>query len=434
MTTLTEIRTMWSNDTMGAIIGSGGKNITQVKQKNNTTITITKEPARVMLSTGGAVAAEVAAKPWRTLNIDGEWCSIWNSLCDIIKGVGVIPPPSPAAEPLGTTAPAATTFHFLMKIPIPVAGMLVGKGGANLKEWRQKWPTALFEVQADNKDPVFRYLYLKGSSVDLCESCISIADVLEQALLKLKENGEDPLAALNSMTGAAPGVGGGETSRENNKNRTRNQQPGGASKGGGAGGFSNGPLTSGSNNVNVGAGNNSNAGGMNYMTSGGNNGGYVGGLNGGQPTINSFTGTPAPNGTNNYNFGGIGAGGSNKAIATAATSSFPGTTPSAADPDVKLRHAIADATAMEALTTLTLREDQIGRVIGKKGENINKVRECTACTITTDTKGDRTDGVREVQICGPIAQVMTALHMVQTMLALETIHGHGGGGIGRRGN
>merc|ERR1711937_409917 len=54
---------------------------------------------------------------------------------------------------------------------------------------------------------------------------------------------------------------------------------------------------------------------------------------------------------------------------------------------------------------IILEDKAVGKVIGNGGSNIRNIRQMTHATITTDKKGDRNDGTREVDVSGSLPSV-----------------------------
>ena len=61
---------------------------------------------------------------------------------------------------------------------------------------------------------------------------------------------------------------------------------------------------------------------------------------------------------------------------------------------------------------LSVRQSDIGKVIGKQGATIAEIRKISGCTVGTDKKGERSDGMRVVTVEGMLMQVQMAMQMV----------------------
>lgn len=185
MSSLSTLETLFPKELMGCIIGEKGVKITEVREKNSVKIQNNKDVIK-----GG----------FREIRIDGEWCNVWNAFCELIKSV------NEAIEENRVTAGQGIDneqkFTVQIKVPINIAGSIIGKGGANLNEWRGRWTDGEFNVDNDPDDNMFRYLRVRGAPYTLCEASVAIADVIEAAL-------QNPRNQRNSARGGGGNGQGG---------------------------------------------------------------------------------------------------------------------------------------------------------------------------------------------------------------------------------
>lgn len=87
----------------------------------------------------------------------------------------------------------------------------------------------------------------------------------------------------------------------------------------------------------------------------------------------------------------------------------------------KMMGNMQSVATMECLTTVQVEEPTIAKIIGPKGGRIMNIRRCSQCQITTDQKGDRSDGMREVQIRGYLPHVRILFHEGWSSLHRMTI-------------
>lgn len=165
MTSETTLHGLFPKEMFGCIIGAGGSRIKVVKEKNNVRITNDQF---------------VVKEKYREVRIEGDWCSMWNAFCEIIKTIH---------EDERWEKRKEEPLIVQIKIQQSVAGKVIGKGGQNLKEWREMWPEAEFNVDNDDAEPELRYIRMRGDPFTLCEAAVKMADVLETALASLKQSG-----------------------------------------------------------------------------------------------------------------------------------------------------------------------------------------------------------------------------------------------------
>lgn len=181
-TTVNSVACYFPKEMFGSIIGEKGAVIKAVRLENKVQITNDKDHT------------QLNNQQYRQLHIQGDWCQVWNAFCDIIRNISEGIEQGRLTQ--GAHLDEESRFTVLIKFPAEIAGMVIGKQGANLNEWRNRWSEAEFHV--DNKesaDLAVRYLRIKGTPFVLSEASVALADVLEQALTAkmVKGNGSLPL-------------------------------------------------------------------------------------------------------------------------------------------------------------------------------------------------------------------------------------------------
>ncbi|CAD7940365.1 unnamed protein product [Amoebophrya sp. A120] len=327
MTSLQTIEAFFPQQAFGCIIGPRGERINAIKDNNDVRIT---NDAKDQLKDGG----------FRRITIAGEWVHMWCAFCDLIKSVQ-------QDDKFQVDHPDLfEKFAVQMRIPVGCAGALIGRGGANLNGWREKWPDCKFELKHEDTDNVYRYFHLIGPSPDLCEAAVSIADVLEAALMNAQPGGGNKKNAN--------GPGNNNSTQQNKRGRQREQA---SSKEADPPQYS--AFTSGNEPANP----------------------FAPSMSDNQDKRRRVDG-PTSNGA---------AGG-----------------------------GVSTVAEMECVCTIHVGENTIGRIIGEKGTSIKQIRASSQCAITTDKKGDRDDGMREVQVRGFVPHVSTALMMINTLLSVPS--------------
>ncbi|CAD7970751.1 unnamed protein product [Amoebophrya sp. A120] len=412
MTSLDSIEAYLPQEAFGCIIGQGGSRMSEIRQSFD----------GIKIQTD----REAARNGFRLLKIHGEWVQMWCAFCEVIKSLHL-------DEKFAQKNPnLVNRLTVQLKIPIKIAGGLIGKGGANLNGWRAEWPKCQFDVKNDESDRVYRYFYLVGSSIELQEAAVSIADVLEQCLINLqaKEGG----AGLAQQRSVSVNNNAQQGARANNNPTQRNV----ASKANNPGNAANKQTQKRPDNQNItfddvvkldsnpeedflrelsGAGaSTTNFPDLNNPFAPANNPFAMGGggtANNGSSNvvIDEIIGTE----NNNNN-----PGAPTQQVLTSTNSQKRrrvdgNQTIQQTQSKIHQEHSERSATELECVCTLQVKENTMGKIIGRNGEEINKIRQSSNCEITTDRKGDRKDNMREVQIRGASTNVATAILMITTL-------------------
>ncbi|CAD7964636.1 unnamed protein product [Amoebophrya sp. A25] len=376
MSSLTSLECLFPKDMFGAIIGEKGARIKEIKDNNGVRISNDRDIVRTNM---------------RRIVIDGEWAQIWHAFCEIIRTVADderFKDRLAAAAKEDGDENKECKFAVEIKIPIIIAGSLIGKKGDNLNEWRKKWSDCSFDVDNDSNDDVFRYFRMHGVPQDMLQAVPTIAEVLENSLQIVIRKAGGQMPSLNRG-------GGGQ--------RGGQQQRGGQ----GQGGNNTGKRGRADENM------------MDHQSYMGGNGNLDGVLNpfGG---LNSIGALPGANAGQNYpNIGappGINPMMGGQGVQQLGGDNKRRRVESGPIPGAAAQGGLTPVAGIECTCTVNVEEQTIGKIIGSGGNVIKAIRQASACTITTDKSGDRPDGKREVQVRGVVPNVLVALQMIQTIL------------------
>lgn len=67
---------------------------------------------------------------------------------------------------------------------------------------------------------------------------------------------------------------------------------------------------------------------------------------------------------------------------------------------------------------ITLDNNSCGKVIGPAGEPIRSLRQAVGCQVTTDKKGERSDGNREIRVEGALISVLQAANVIHGLVGV----------------
>jgi len=245
-----------------------------------------------------------------------------------------------------------------LRVSQGVAGAIIGKSGANLKGWRQDFPVCKFNVDDDAVERKVRWLKFDAKPETMCEVLVVVADFLEPVL-----NGkEEGLPVRDLSRGGGKGKGKDSIRRELPQmvNNRKTDFPQG------------------------GKGNDS---GQTFR-------------------INDFgSGTILPPGFDSK-------------FETKRRRDDNGFD----DRDQKRRReqppimAPAGTQMLNVESRMVVDEAIVGKVMGRGGSVINNMCKATGCAISTDKKGDRTDGRREITVVGSLQSAALALGMIHTQI------------------
>tara|TARA_A100001015_G_scaffold273445_1_gene328923 strand:+ start:3707 stop:4258 length:552 start_codon:yes stop_codon:yes gene_type:complete len=150
MTALNKLEALFPKEMFGCIIGEKGAKIKEVREKCGVQISNDKEVCR-----GG----------FRTIRFEGDWCSMWNAFCEVVKTIAE----DERAMQNADVQLNGETFTVQVRLPKTIAGQVIGQKGANLNGWRAEWPECEFHVDEDAADNVFLYL-ITWYAVEMMES------------------------------------------------------------------------------------------------------------------------------------------------------------------------------------------------------------------------------------------------------------------------
>jgi len=406
---------------IGCLIGEKGDRIREIRERLTVNFITDKQEIGLGMGNGSGQAF------YRNCKCEGDWDNMWDCICECVTNI------TTRFDAIAGNKQAAVfdimqMLNCHVKVPGAVAGVIVGKQGANFKEViRQVGEldgnsnSIILRAKEDPGDPTIRWIHCAAMHDKIVPLLMSLANLIKGAymerdigLTNYRSNANNGIKG-NGFTGKGAGMGSPQMS------------PGMMPMMNGMGGMPN-------MNMNGMGGRGGMNGGMKRNTSGAMGG--MGGMMNGNDGENFLKKQKSMSFNNNQQQQG-GWGGNNGSNQSSPQQS-PSTPPTARVLQKHLQTVVQNLQKdqgyyilgeestknMIVNTAVLVPAPHIGKVIGPKGAIINAIRDYAGVRIETDQKPDGPAGndpelKRVLTIEGSMLGVMLAQTFVYKALSME---------------